>query len=622
MKTRLDSGITCILGPQRAMKAIVGCILLAASSHCWAYSGGLGTLQVPYALSSPEDLIQLGRSLDDYDKHFVLTTDIDLSGHIFDQAVIAPADDSFVSWFGGHEGAFTGTIDGNGHVISNLTITGGNHLGLVGVLIYPGLILGVGIVDANVIGTGRSLGMLVGHSTGHVSQCFALGTVAGEGNAGGLVGTNYGTVDNSFTGGGVSAVYAAGGLTGSQRSRGGLVNVYSTCRVQAEAEQEVGGLSGDYSEFDADGSFWDVETSGISSGKGGTGLATVLMQEIETYLHAGWDFVGEAENGLSDIWIMPEAGGYPVLSIFHGIEPSLPFDSGVTLGRCTLSEDANEVMWNGAEIIDVTWNHVSRTEFIGNPVKYPSLDPNDRSRAITISGSVHMLNSNTLLGIDARNAVVCQILDEQGKVLPLDSRVSPFEPSFCWTMFPEMSNTLELQFQLSSDQPIPSHLSQVDFYVYALDCYRLTTIDIPFEVTDGWKEVVPGFEIMIETKSFLDGGWQFTLTEKRQERIVEEQILPEITLCEETDVRGIEFVEHLWDVDALFDRQIITGEDYTGGGGSRISSGGFDGLPGYRRYELTKTYSEPQEILEVQYTIALSPRKRIVPLTMTDIPLP
>ena len=563
---------------------------------------------MPYVLSSPEDLIQLGKSLEDYDKHFVLLADIDLAEHTFDQAVIGRAD-------------FTGTIDGNGHVISNLTIIGDKDLGLVGVLEYPGQIFGLGIVDANVVGTGRNLGLLVGDNAGHIRQCFALGTLAGESRVGGLVGDNDGIIDNSFARGSVSGAKHVGGLIGANYSRGELVNAYSTCLVQSESEKYVGGLSGDRRESEIFGSFWDIETSRISSSQAGTGLTTAPLQDKQTYLQAGWDFVGESENGLAETWLMPEAGGYPVLSIFYGVQPSLPFDSGVVLGRCTLSEDANEVMWNGAEVFDATWDHVSRTEAIANSTGHSSLDPN-KTHEVTIHASMHVLDGNNLLGIDARNGVVCQVLDEQGDVLALEGKLSPFESPFCWAMFPETSDTLELQFQLDSNQPIPSHLSQVDFYVYALDCALLTTIDVPFEVTDTWKEVVPGFEVMIETKSFLDGGWQFTLTEKRQERIAESQLLPEITLCEVTEGRGVVFAEHLWDVDALFDREIITGDDYRSGGGTHGSSGGFDGLPGYRRYALTKTYSEPQEILKIQYTFALSPRTRIVPLTMTNIPMP
>jgi hypothetical protein len=609
------------VGPRRASKAIIGCVLLGlVSSQCWAYSGGLGTFPAPYVLSSPGDLIQLSVSPQDFDKHFILMADIDLAGHTFDQAVIAPENAPSVSHFDS-EGAFTGTINGDGHVVSNLTITGGNHLGLVGVLKSPGQILGLGIVDANVMGTGRSIGMLVGRNDGHIRQCFAFGSVTGESEVGGLVGRNGGKIENCFTGGIVSGLDSVGGLMGRSRMGGDLSNAYSTCLIQREPGPDEGGLSGGYSEWDVFNSFWDIETSGISSGQGGTGLTTVFMQDEQTYLEAGWDFVGESENGLADIWLMPESGGYPELSIFYGWRPSLPFQSGVALGRCTLSEDPDDVMWNGAEIFDVTWDHVSSIEVIANPETHSALDPNHKTRTITLSGRVDVLDGENLLGLDTRQGVVCQVLGEQGEILSLKGILSPFEPSFCWAMLPETSQPFELQFQLDSHHPMPSVLSQVDFYVYVLDCYRLRTIDVPFEPMDTWQTLIPGFDVMIENVVVEDGRWEYTLKKRVQGQPLESSITPGAVECEIVDSHfGPGPRSSLWGVDVLFDQRIIYGEEHASGGGS--VSGRSETIDGLRVTTTTTTSIGHLDISKIEYTFALSTRKRIVPLTITDIPMP
>lgn len=59
------------------------------------YSGGTGEPNDPYQIATAADLIALGETPDDYDKHFILTADIDLDpnlpgGRVFDKAVIAP----------------------------------------------------------------------------------------------------------------------------------------------------------------------------------------------------------------------------------------------------------------------------------------------------------------------------------------------------------------------------------------------------------------------------------------------------------------------------------------------------------------------------------------------------
>ena len=45
------------------------------------------------------------------------------------------------------------------------------------------------------------------------------------------------------------------------------------------------------------------------------------MTFLITFTAAGWDFVGEAKNGLHEIWQMPEGGGYPILSTFGSYVP-------------------------------------------------------------------------------------------------------------------------------------------------------------------------------------------------------------------------------------------------------------------------------------------------------------
>ncbi len=78
----------------------------------------------------------------------------------------------------------------------------------------------------------------------------------------------------------------------------------------------IGGLAGyiRYSHtVDIISSFWDVETSGLSSSYGGIGKTTAEMQTASTFLGAGWDFVYETANGTYNIcWIL-EGQGYPRL---------------------------------------------------------------------------------------------------------------------------------------------------------------------------------------------------------------------------------------------------------------------------------------------------------------------
>ena len=80
-------------------------------------------------------------------------------------------------------------------------------------------------------------------------------------------------------------------------------------------------VSYDYGSISA--CFWDTDSSGTTDGVGNIdpdpvdvmGRTTGQMQDPNTFISAGWDFVGETVNGPNDIWkfIRPNQD-YPRLS--------------------------------------------------------------------------------------------------------------------------------------------------------------------------------------------------------------------------------------------------------------------------------------------------------------------
>ena len=60
--------------------------------------------------------------------------------------------------------------------------------------------------------------------------------------------------------------------------------------------------------------FWNTQTSGQANSAGGMGFTSAQMKDIQTYLAAGWDFVGETANGAEDIWTICSGKDYPRLA--------------------------------------------------------------------------------------------------------------------------------------------------------------------------------------------------------------------------------------------------------------------------------------------------------------------
>ncbi|GGE52126.1 hypothetical protein GCM10007421_28200 [Halopseudomonas oceani] len=139
---------------------------------------------------------------------------------------------------------FTGTFNGLGHTLSNITInrSGTDFVGLFGATASGSVIRDIGLVGGNVSGRNH-VGGLVGVSSGIISNAYATGSIEGTGRVGGLVGFNQsGTIINA---------YATGSVKGSDNYIGGLVgynqgtinNAYATGDVEGSGEF-VGGLVG------------------------------------------------------------------------------------------------------------------------------------------------------------------------------------------------------------------------------------------------------------------------------------------------------------------------------------------------------------------------------------------
>jgi filamentous hemagglutinin family protein len=142
--------------------------------------------------------------------------------------------------------AFSGTFDGLGHTISNLTIKRPtiDYVGLFGHVAAGSVIRNVGLVGGSVSGN-NYVGGLVGVNTGTVSNSYStvsVSSVNGQ-NVAGLVGTNNGTISNSYATGNVSGNTNAGGLVGQNA---GLINTsFATGSVTGSAVSSViGGLAG------------------------------------------------------------------------------------------------------------------------------------------------------------------------------------------------------------------------------------------------------------------------------------------------------------------------------------------------------------------------------------------
>jgi hypothetical protein len=153
----------------------------------------------------------------------------------------------------------------------------------------------------------------VGILRGRISSCYSTGSVSGGESVGGFVGYNGGgMIVNCYSEDTVWGYEYVGGFVGHRGDFSVISNCYSVGSVSGW--EFIGGLIGYFSGGALTNSFWDKQTSGQASSAGGTGKTTSEMQDPNTFLDAGWDFIGEVNNGVDDIWTLCESPDYPRLS--------------------------------------------------------------------------------------------------------------------------------------------------------------------------------------------------------------------------------------------------------------------------------------------------------------------
>lgn len=222
-----------------------------------------------YEISTPEQLLYLsGYWKTDAPRNgkYVLTKDLDMKplmdkiatagglkyGYMPPIAAIKSGNSE------GTTGYFTGTFDGQGHKIENLTIqrTGDKYAGLFGYLGYdgePATFKNTALLNLNVIGQ-KNCGGLAGVTCGTVDSVVVTGSLTSEETAGGISGKlKNGTITNCVAIMNVASPIESAGLVGSLGEGATMQNCLAAGTVSgmdAEAPQ-AGGAVGVLSAADA-----------------------------------------------------------------------------------------------------------------------------------------------------------------------------------------------------------------------------------------------------------------------------------------------------------------------------------------------------------------------------------
>jgi hypothetical protein len=201
---------------------------------------GSGEPNDPYLISTASQLRYVGadkRNLNGsfWSKSFKLVADIDMG--VYTGTSYNP--------IGNDLNAFTGSFDGNGHIIWGLsyTSTGRDYVGLFGNIGEGGKVKNVKLANVEIdAADGYYTGGLAGASDGIIENCYVSGSINGDSYVGGLAGYNGNSVTNCSADVHVSGVDSIGGLVGANGSDAIIADSFTNCSV--DGDTFVGGLVG------------------------------------------------------------------------------------------------------------------------------------------------------------------------------------------------------------------------------------------------------------------------------------------------------------------------------------------------------------------------------------------
>ncbi|MDG5768333.1 hypothetical protein QA596_12815, partial [Balneolales bacterium ANBcel1] len=291
------------------------------------FTDGDGSEANPYQVATLEQLQAIGEQ-ENLDKHFIQTADIDAS-----ETADWNDGEGFEPIGSRQDDPFTGVYDGQGYVITNLTIhrEEEDNVGLFGVTGGDtAVIQNVHLEQASIHGK-NYVGAIAGNTEGAIlTGSGASGSVAGEHGVGGLIGEGWCEVDSSYAHVDVSGDEFVGGLVGGSQYWM-ISESFATGNVNGN--RYVGGLSA-FNGYMIESSYASGEVTGESyvggltgyNASSVTGQPAVIRQSFATGLVTG----NEDTGGLYGRTAGSVYGGYWDID---------------TSGKSSFKEGLDEALW-------------------------------------------------------------------------------------------------------------------------------------------------------------------------------------------------------------------------------------------------------------------------------------
>jgi hypothetical protein len=169
--------------------------------------------------------------------------------------------------------------------------------------------------------------------------------------------------------------------------------------------------------------------------------------------------------------------------------------------------DANWAEPNDAEMFSATWTLVTLSASCSNPAESGATSDTAVTRTLAVSSRIHVGPPGNVFGLSQMLPIDLRAVTDTGAEL-IGQRGLPAIRTYA-PLDSHNNKAMMFRFPMDPNQGYPSVLRQISWTGYALLYRQQQWIDVPFEATDQWVQILPGVQIKFTQVTLREGMYQY-----------------------------------------------------------------------------------------------------------------
>ncbi len=277
--------------------------------------------------------------------------------------------------------------------------------------------------------------------------------------------------------------------------------------------------------------------------------------------------------------------------------------------------EPNDPNWTPSDCFVPAWQKVSLSAVLSNPDEVSSAGGYDTNWTLSISCNLYkghlrnLISSTTFL-----HPFKVRAVDTQDRVYTYDNPLGSLRidttPSS--SIFADRPGHLSLNFPIDPNAGYPVWFKEVSWSINGLFAYAIRTVKVPFQASDQWIELFPGYSIMIEEAVLEEAKYKYLIKAKYEG--------PDSLPRSHLTLRNDDPIPQYMDMGLTFlDAGGVDVRSY-GGGGSFGTSGSGSG----NDYTLSGSGScgACGGVATIQFQFAVDPYIEEMQYVLYDVPVP